>query len=54
MKEEKESQRGYSQLLLASLGSTENQSCAARFGKSFFSELLARFSTCFSSRRNRN
>jgi hypothetical protein len=40
MKEEKESEGGYSQIFLASPRPTENQSCAARFQKSFFSKLL--------------
>ncbi len=40
MKEEKESERGYSRTFLASLPFAANQSCVARFGKSLFSKLL--------------
>ena len=42
MKEEKESEFRYARIIVAKLWPAANQSCVARFQKSFFSELLSR------------
>jgi hypothetical protein len=39
MKEERELERGYSRIFLAGLPLATNQSCVARFRRSFFSKL---------------